>query len=1628
MYILTPPTSFSKVSKILLSLFTLLIFQSSFLIAQDRPFITVWKTDNPGTSEDNQITIPGTGTDYLIEWEEVGNEANNNGSEIATDVHTITFPSAGTYRVKISGDFNSIRIYSQGDEDKILNIEQWGDIVWNNLDYAFYDCYNLECSATDIPNLTQTTSLNSTFRKARKFNGLIGNWDVSNIDDFYAMFSDASSFNQDLSDWELTNAIDLSFMFQHASSFNQDLSNWDVTNVEKFTNIFAISAYNHPLDKWRINSAKSLGNFFPYSYSRQNYTITLDSWAEQIDIPSDLQLRAYSLEYCISPGREFLVNQKNWTILEDKYFCGEPFTAVFNTENTGVSADNQLQLPTAGGPFILEWEDVNDPTSKGIDTTSNAVLLDLPHPGTFRIKITGDLSELKFADGGDKLKLIDLESWGDIFWQNLDSAFMGCANMVYTATDYPNLDYVNSLNYTFAGAAEFNANLRGWNIRTINNMIGMLDGTAVSEYNYEKTLEWWFNIYLVQDNVTLGAAGLNYCVSIERDSLINKKNWKFIGDNESCGRPFITTWDTRNSISNADTLLILPISNNIDENYSVHWEQIDNDLNSGDTIFMFNDPILIFDTPGIYRVSIRGEADVIRFGLNGSDERNKLISIDQWGDIKWEDLFQAFKDCDSLRYNATDIPDLSQITSLYGMFDDTYLFNGDIGNWDVSTVKDFQNMFRNANSFNQNLNNWDVSNAIRMRSMFEGAVKFNGDISDWNVAQVVDFEAFCLEAKAFDQSLNNWNISSASEMFGMLSYTGLSNENYDSTLAGWAALETAPDSIILGAQNLGFCNDSARNFLKESKAWGFSGDAYLCSEPFITIWNTNNPGSLDDNQIAIPATGGYYSVQWEEVGESTNNGLINTNGSTTITFPHPGIYQLSIRGDLEGLNFRNSDTWLTNSNKIIEIKQWGEIQWESLEAAFYKCDSLTYSATDAPDLSLINSLAYIFSGTSKFNANLNNWDVSNISDFSNMFYMASGFNYDLSTWDVSNATSMTNMLSGSGLSLQAYDLTLIAWAQLDSLKTGVDLDASGLEYCFGKRARDFLLNQKGWTISGDVENCESAFITTWNSANEGQSEPDQLIVPISGEESLVYWEDMNDNNLYGLEISNGYYHTLNLPNSGEYRIKIMNGVNRINFSDSGDKLKITEIQNWGGIQWTTFNTAFAGCENLTITASDAPDLSQVTDMTRMFYNAKTMNADISHWDVSNVTNMSDLFHGAAYFNPDLSNWDVSNVTKMSRLFASATAINLDLSDWNTSKVTDMEYMFWDADSFQGDISSWDVSNVTNMRGMFYGADSMNSEISTWNVSNVTNMTDMFREATNFNQDISEWNTANVTDISGMFYNATGFDQNLGNWDLSNASSLFEFLTNSGLSPANYDLTLEGWATNGNIPSEIALSAEGLLYCASAGYRKQLIDDYGWNIIGDETCSIAIQETMPAAEATSVEKTTEIYITFDQEIKEIDLSGITLEDINGTEISLTDIYIDSLSLNLVHIGLGSNTYQVTIPEKSIISASGKENETIEWSFTTQRILSTEDQITNSKYSVFPNPFTNQTNLTFNLNKKESVKLRVYDLKGQLVREETFKNLSSGKQSIQFERNDLPSGLYNYQIQSKSGSFGGKMLIK
>ena len=106
----------------------------------------------------------------------------------------------------------------------------------------------------------------------------------------------------------------------------------------------------------------------------------------------------------------------------------------------------------------------------------------------------------------------------------------------------------------------------------------------------------------------------------------------------------------------------------------------------------------------------------------------------------------------------------------------------------------------------------------------------------------------------------------------------------------------------------------------------------------------------------------------------------------------------------------------------------------------------------------------------------------------------------------------------------------------------------------------------------------------------------------------------------------------------------------------------------------------------------------------------TKYGEIRNWDVSNVTDMDHMFWDAHSFNQPLNNWNVSNVGYMSGMFQGAHSFNQPLNNWNVSKVEDMGYMFGDARSFNQPLNNWNVSKVGVMDSMFGRATSFNQPL------------------------------------------------------------------------------------------------------------------------------------------------------------------------------------------------------------------------------------------------------------------------------------------------------------------------------
>jgi surface protein len=335
-------------------------------------FIIEVKTDNAGTSNDNQFQFTGAEGDYDV-------VAKQNGVVIETfsdlsDAATITFSNGvGTYILEVSAKevngFNRIKFDNKGDNDKILDIKQWGTIVWSTFNSAFNNCDNMLVTATDIPDLSSVTDMSYMFFGASSANPNTSNWDVSNVTDMATMFfgassanpntsnwdvssvtdmgymfesassanpntsnwnvssvtdmrrmfRDASSANPDTSNWDVSNVTDMSFMFLGASIANPDTSNWDVSNVADMQAMFRFASIANPdTSNWDVSSVTDMSFMFQGSnLSEENLTACYENWS-QLNLQQNVEFSAGSTKYNPSgqAGRDILINTYNWIITD----------------------------------------------------------------------------------------------------------------------------------------------------------------------------------------------------------------------------------------------------------------------------------------------------------------------------------------------------------------------------------------------------------------------------------------------------------------------------------------------------------------------------------------------------------------------------------------------------------------------------------------------------------------------------------------------------------------------------------------------------------------------------------------------------------------------------------------------------------------------------------------------------------------------------------------------------------------------------------------------------------------------------------------------------------------------------------------------------------------------------------------------------------------------------------------------------------------------------------------------------------------------------------------------------------------------------------------------------------------
>ncbi len=128
------------------------------------------------------------------------------------------------------------------------------------------------------------------------------------------------------------------------------------------------------------------------------------------------------------------------------------------------------------------------------------------------------------------------------------------------------------------------------------------------------------------------------------------------------------------------------------------------------------------------------------------------------------------------------------------------------------------------------------------------------------------------------------------------------------------------------------------------------------------------------------------------------------------------------------------------------------------------------------------------------------------------------------------------------------------------------------------------------------------------------------------------------------------------------------------------------IKSFGEVQFINNIGTFANIyRNFTLPENkeDIPYLEGSIE--KMFAQAWTFDQSIDHFDITHVTRMFGVFYNARAFNQNLSKLDVQHVSNLDALFLGATAFNQDMSGWtNWKQRDDASYTYWLVDTAMED--------------------------------------------------------------------------------------------------------------------------------------------------------------------------------------------------------------------------------------------------------------------------------------------------------------------------------------------------------
>ena len=257
----------------------------------DPAFIMRVDTTITGNSPSDQFQLWGNGGSYTwefyVDW---GDNTPIQGPIFAAPFgvsHTYAIP--GEYDIKITGKFPWFYYNNRAEGNKIIEIKNWGDNEFYNMNGSFFGSENLIITATDQPNF-------------------------SNVVSFFRAFANCFTLTFPSPDtpknWITSTTTNLQQIFSQCRAITSlDVSGWDVSNVTNFSYCFYDNRVNTSINTtgWDVGSGETFFSMFYQCYDLEEI-IGIEDWRMREDITN------VNCNVMFRDCRELSLDVSDWTV------------------------------------------------------------------------------------------------------------------------------------------------------------------------------------------------------------------------------------------------------------------------------------------------------------------------------------------------------------------------------------------------------------------------------------------------------------------------------------------------------------------------------------------------------------------------------------------------------------------------------------------------------------------------------------------------------------------------------------------------------------------------------------------------------------------------------------------------------------------------------------------------------------------------------------------------------------------------------------------------------------------------------------------------------------------------------------------------------------------------------------------------------------------------------------------------------------------------------------------------------------------------------------------------------------------------------------------------------------------